>query len=143
MDEGFSAAELAAMRQRAAELRDEAKPARGAAKREREARACDEAIAALTGSDHEIAVKLHEIVRAEAPHLDPKTWYGFPSYAREGKVVVFLQPRSKFDVRYATIGFNEDALLDDGQFWPTAFAVLTIDDAVEARLRSLVRRAAG
>lgn len=131
------------MRQRAAELRDEAKPAKGAAKREREAKACDEAIAALTGSDHEIAVKLHEIVRAEAPHLDPKTWYGFPAYAREGKVVVFLQPRSKFDVRYATIGFNEDALLDDGSFWPTAFAVLEIDSATEAELRRLVRRAAG
>lgn len=143
MGEGFSDEELAAVRQRAAELREEAKPAKGAAKHEREAKACDEAIASLTGSDHEIAVKLHEIVRTEAPHLDPKTWYGFPSYAREGKVVVFLQPRSKFKARYATIGFNESALLDAGDMWPTAFAVLRIDDGVETRLRELVRRAAG
>lgn len=143
-DEGkFSAEELAAMKQRAAELREEARPAKGAAKREREAKACADAIAALQGSDHEIAVKLHEIVTTEAPHLDAKTWYGFPSYAREGKVVVFFQPASKFGTRYATVGFNEDALLDDGDFWPTAFAVLGIDAAIEERLRELVHRAAG
>lgn len=139
----FSETELAAMRQRAAELREEARPAKGAARREREARACDEAIAALEGSDHEIAAALHEIVHSEAPHLDAKTWYGFPSYAREGRVVVFFQPRSKFGTRYATVGFNEDALLDDGEFWPTAYAVLDITDDVDAHLRELVRRAAG
>lgn len=142
-DGTFSAEELAAMKQRAAELREEAKPAKGAAKREREAAACADAIATLTGTDHEIAARLHEIVTSQAPHLDPKTWYGFPSYAREGKVVIFFQPQSKFDTRYATIGFNEDALLDDGDFWPTAFAVRQIDAPIEARLRELVRRAAG
>jgi len=139
----FSTAEREAMKQRAAELREQGRPAKGAAKREREAQACLDAIEGLAGSDREIAEKLHEIVLEEAPHLDPKTWYGFPSYARDGKVVVFFQPKTKFETRYGSIGFNEDALLDEGIFWPTTFAVLGIDDAVEATLRGLVRRAAG
>lgn len=139
----FSTAEREAMKQRAAELREQGRPAKGAAKREREAQACLDAIEGLAGSDREIAEKLHEIVLEEAPHLDPKTWYGFPSYARDGKVVVFFQPKTKFETRYGSIGFNEDALLDEGIFWPTTFAVLGIDDAVEARLRELVRTAAG
>ena len=79
----------------------------------------------------------------EAPQLDPKTWYGFPSYARDGKVVVFYQPASKFGTRYGTVGFSEDAALDDGVLWPTSFAVLAVDDEVDRRLRELVRRAAG
>ena len=82
-------------------------------------------------------------MREEAPHLDPKTWYGFPSYARDGKVVVFYQPASKFDTRYGSVGFNEDALLDDGAMWATAFAVVEVTDEVEATLRDLVHRAAG
>ena len=139
----FSTAERDAMKQRAAELREQGRPAKGAAKRAREAQACLEAIEGLPGSDGQIAQKLHEIVTVEAPHLDPKTWYGFPSYAREGKVVVFFQPKTKFDTRYGSIGFNEDALLDEGVFWPTTFAVLNIDGQVEATLRDLVRRAAG
>jgi len=139
----FSTAEREAMKQRAAELREQGRPAKGAAKREREAQACLDAIEGLAGSDREIGEKLHEIVLEEAPHLDPKTWYGFPSYARDGKVVVFFQPKTKFETRYGSIGFNEDALLDEGIFWPTTFAVLGIDDAVEATLRGLVRRAAG
>lgn len=139
----FSDAERDAMRQRAAELREQGRPAAGGAKRAREAKACDDAIAALDGSDLKIAQKLHDIVADVAPHLDPKTWYGFPSYARDGKVVVFYQPKSKFDTRYGTVGFSEDALLDEGIMWPAAYAVLDIDDDVEARLRELVRRAAG
>lgn len=139
----FSAAERDAMKQRAAELREQGRPAKGSAKREREAAACLEAIEELTGTDQQIARKLHQIVTEEAPHLDPKTWYGFPSYARDGKVVVFFQPKTKFQTRYGSIGFNEDALLDDGIIWPTAFAVLAIDDEGEARLRELVRKAAG
>lgn len=140
---GFSKAELAAMKQRAAELREQSKPAKGAAKREREAQACLEAIDALTGADRLVAERLHVIVTDEAPHLDPKTWYGFPSYARDGKVVIFFQPGSKFDTRYGSVSFSEDALLDDGIIWPTSFAVLDVDDAVEAQLRTLVRKAAG
>lgn len=140
---GFSDVELAAMKERAAELRAEGAGGSGTAKKKREATACADALAKLEGTDHEIGNRLHAIVAEEAPHLDPKTWYGFPSYARDGKVVVFFTPASKFGERYASIGFNEDALLDDGIFWPTSFAVLGIDDEDEARLRELVRRAAG
>ncbi len=142
-EDGFTAAERAAMKQRAAELREQGKGGKGAAKKQREAQACLDAIAALAGTDQQIAARLHTIVTEEAPHLDPKTWYGFPSYARDGKVVVFYQPASKFDTRYGSIGFNEDAHLDDGVFWPTAFAVLEVTDTVEKQLRELVRRAAG
>lgn len=78
-----------------------------------------------------------------APQLDPKTWYSFPSYARDGKVIVFYQPASKFGARYGSIGFSEDARLDNGVFWPAAFAVLEVTDEVENQLRSLVKRAAG
>ena len=138
---GFSAAERAAMKQRARELRAQ-KGVKGGAKREREAQACLEAIAALEGTDRAIAERLHVIVSQEAPHLDSKTWYGFPSYARDGKVVTFVQPASKFDTRYTSIGFNEDAALDDGPFWATAFAVLEWTDEVEKALRPLVRKAA-
>lgn len=139
----FSNAELDAMRQRAAELREQGRPAKGAAKREREAKACREVIDALAGSDRTVAERLHAIVAEVAPHLDPKTWYGFPSYARDGKVVVFFQPASKFNTRYGSIGFSEDALLDEGIMWPTSFAVLDIDDDVDAQLRRLVAQAAG
>jgi uncharacterized protein YdhG (YjbR/CyaY superfamily) len=142
-DEGFSAAERDAMKQRSAELREQAKGGRGSAKKEREAQACLDAITALAGTDRSVAERLHAVVTEEAPHLDPKTWYGFPSYARDGKVVVFYQPASKFGTRYGTVGFSEDARLDDGVLWPTAFAVLAVDDEVDRRLRELVRRAAG
>lgn len=142
-DSGFSAAERAAMTQRAAELKAEGKGAKGSAKREREAQACLDAIAELVGSDRAIAERLHVIVAEEAPQLETKTWYGFPSYAREGKVVIFFQPKSKFDARYGTVGFSEDALLDDGPIWPTSFAVLEVTDAVEKQLRALVAKAAG
>lgn len=138
---GFSKAERDAMQQRAEELRA-SRGVKGAAKREKEAQACLDAIEKLSGSDRVIAERFHVVVSEEAPDLDPKTWYGFPSYARDGKVVTFVQPASKFDTRYTSIGFNEDAFLDDGPMWATAFAVLEWDDDVEARLRPLVRRAA-
>lgn len=140
---GFSAAERAAMQQRAAELREQGKPAKGAAKREREAQACVDAIAALGGTDKAVAERLHAIVTEVAPQLESKTWYGFPSYARDGKVVVFFQPASKFGARYGTVGFSEDARLDDGASWPTSFAILEVTDSVEAQLRALVAKAAG
>lgn len=97
----------------------------------------------MEGSDKKIAERLHVIVAEEAPHLDAKTWYGFPSYARDGNVVVFYQPASKFDTRYGSIGFNEHAHLDDGAFWPTSFAVLEVTADVEQQLRELIRKAAG
>ena len=142
-DEGFSAAERAAMQQRKAELREQAKAFKGTAKKEREAQACVDAVEALAGTDRAVAERLHAIVTEEAPQLDPKTWYGFPSYARDGKVVVFYQPAAKFGTRYGTVGFSEDARLDDGVLWPTSYAVLAVDDEVDRQLRDLVRRAAG
>ncbi len=142
-NDGLSDVERAAVKQRAAELRAEAKGGKGSAKREREAQACIEAIAALTDPDRTIAERLHRIVADEAPELDAKTWYGFPSYARDGKVLVFFQPREKFDTRYGTVGFQDVAALDDGAIWATSFAVTEMTDEVEARLRETVRRAAG
>ena len=141
-DEGFSAAEREAMKQRAAELAS-MKGVKGAAKKAKEYEACLEAIDALTGLDRTIAERFHVVVSEEAPHLDPKTWYGFPSYARDGKVVTFVQPASKFDSRYASVGFNEDASVGDGDMWATAVAVVEWTDDVESRLRALVRKAAG
>ncbi|MGK0721557.1 hypothetical protein [Leucobacter sp. W1478] len=138
---GFSEAERAAMKLRADELRAH-KGVKGAAKRERELQACIDAIADLPDTDRRIAERFHTIVAEEAPHLDPKTWYGFPSYAADGKVVTFVQPASKFGTRYTTIGFNEDAALDDGPMWATSFAVLDMTAEVDRRLRDLVRRAA-
>ncbi len=142
-NDGLSDIERAAVKQRAAELRAEAKGGKGSAKREREAQACVEAIAALADPDRTIAERLHRIVADEAPDLDAKTWYGFPSYARDGKVLVFFQPREKFDTRYGTVGFQDVAALDDGAIWATSFAVIEMTDEVEARLRETVRRAAG
>lgn len=138
---GFSEAEKAAMKQRAEELRS-MKGVKGAAKKQREYDACLEAINALEGSDHAIAARFHVIVSEEAPNLDPKTWYGFPSYALDGEVITFVQPSSKFETRYTTIGFNEQAQLDDGEMWATSFAVLEVTAAAETRLRELVRAAA-
>lgn len=142
MTDGFSADERAAMKQRAEELRS-MKGVKGAAKRAREYEACIEAIDALEGEDKTIAQALHRIVEATAPDLDPKTWYGFPTYAKDGKVIVFYQPASKFSTRYGTVGFQEDAALDDGDMWATSFAVTAITPTVEAALTDLVRRAAG
>lgn len=139
--DGFSAAERAAMKQRAAELREN-KGVKGAAKKQKELQACIEAIEALSGLDRTIAARFHVVVSEEAPQLDPKTWYGFPSYARDGKVVTFVQPASKFDTRYTSIGFNEDAFLDDGPVWATSFAVVEWTDEVESTMRALVRKAA-
>jgi uncharacterized protein YdhG (YjbR/CyaY superfamily) len=139
--DGFSDAERQAMKQRAAELRAQT-GVKGAAKTAKEFQACMDSIEALAGLDRIIAERFHVVVSEEAPHLDAKTWYGFPSYARDGKVVAFVQPASKFGSRYATVGFNEDAHLDDGDMWSTSFAVVEWTDAVEAKLRALVRRAA-
>ena len=139
--EGFSADERAAMKQRAEELRS-TKGVKGAAKREKEAEACLAAIEALTGLDRQIAERFHVVVTEEAPDLDHKTWYGFPSYARDGKVITFVQPASKFDTRYTSIGFNEDANLDDGALWATSFAIVEWIPEAEKKLRALVRKAA-
>lgn len=145
MDEesgALTASERQAIKEHVAELRA-MKGVKGSAKRERELQACLDAIAALEGLDQQLAECLHRIVTQEAPDLDPKTWYGFPSYARDGQVLFFVQPASKFGTRYPTVGFNEGAALDDPPMWPTAFAVVEVTDQVEQRLRELVRRARG
>ncbi|MFC0712337.1 iron chaperone [Cellulomonas biazotea] len=100
-------------------------------------------IAEMPDADRAIAEKVHEIVTEAAPGLTPKTWYGQPAYAKDGKVVVFFQASAKFKTRYSTLGFNEDAALDDGEIWPTAFAVTKVTPSVEAQIRDLVVRAAG
>ncbi|WP_125131969.1 hypothetical protein [Microbacterium sp. 10M-3C3] len=138
---GFSAEEKAAMKQRAEELKA-MKGLKGAAKLEKENQACLDAIEALEGADRAIAERVHVIVMEEASHLTPKTFYGFPAYARDGKVVVFYQPPSKFKTRYGTVSFDETAQLDDGPMWPVSFAVLEVTPDVERRIRELVRRAA-
>ena len=137
---GFSDEEKAAMKQRAEELRS-TKGLKGAAKLAKELEACMDAIDALEGIDGEVARMVHRIVSEEASDLDPKTFYGFPAYARAGKVVIFVQPKSKFDTRYPTLNFDETATLDDGAMWPTSFAIVEVTPEVEGRVRDLVRAA--
>lgn len=141
MGNGFSAEERAAMKQRAEELQA-MKGLKGLAKLQKENEACLEAIEKLEGADRAIAERLHVIVLEEAAHLSPKTYYGFPAYAKDGKVVVFYQPASKFKTRYGTVSFDETAQLDDGPMWPVSFVVLEVTPDVEQNLRDLVRRAA-
>ncbi|MFI2103469.1 hypothetical protein ACH436_09265 [Isoptericola sp. NPDC019693] len=139
--EGLSAAERAAVKQRAKELREQEKAGKNRAAGEKAVR---EAIEPLEGTDRDIAEGLYRVVTDVAPHLVPKTYYGMPGFANAaGKMVVFVQPAAKFGTRYATVGFDFAAQLDDGDFWPTAFAVLAWTPAFEARLTTLVRTAAG
>lgn len=128
------------MRDRVKEQRAEAQRAGKAAEPDAEVRA---KIAELTGEDRNLAERVHAAVRAAAPQLTPKLWYGMPAYARQGKVVCFFQAAGKFKARYATLGFGDAAALDDGAMWPTAFALREWTDAVEDRVRALVRQAAG
>ncbi|MBK8445450.1 MAG: hypothetical protein IPL41_01645 [Micropruina sp.] len=136
--DGFSAEERAAMKERAAELRASK---RGGNKAAAEAQDCLDKIAALPDGDRAIAEAIHAIVTENAPELAPKTWYGMPAYARDGKVVCFFQPASKFDARYGTFGFNDVATLDDGEIWPVTFAVTTMTDQAKQQFADLVRRA--
>jgi uncharacterized protein YdhG (YjbR/CyaY superfamily) len=140
--DGFSAEERAAMKERAAELKAATRRGSGAKKAAADAQDCLDRIAEMPPADRVIAEALHAIVAEHAPDLAPRTWYGMPAYARDGKVVVFFKPAAKFKVRYAEVGFNEWANLDDGTMWPTAFAVLTVTPQIEATLTDLVRRAA-
>ena len=135
--EGFTAEERAAMRERAKEQKAEAQKADGE-------RAVLAKIAEMQGPDRAMAERLHEIVKASAPALSPKTWYGMPAYANEdGKVVCFFQSAEKFDARYATLGFSDKANLDEGAMWPTSFALKELSAAEEAKIGELVKRAAG
>jgi uncharacterized protein YdhG (YjbR/CyaY superfamily) len=136
--QGFTDEERAAMKQRAKELKTEARANKNRADGESDVLA---AIAALPEPDRTMAGRLHEIVTASAPALLPKTWYGMPAYARDGRVVCFFQPASKFNARYATFGFNDAANLDDGAMWPTSFAVKELTAAEEERIAALVKQA--
>ncbi|GAB4588828.1 iron chaperone [Nocardia sp. IFM 10818] len=135
---GFSAEERAAMKEHAKELKT---AARRGAKADLEADVLAK-IAEMQDADRALAERIHAIVKAHAPALSPKLWYGMPSYARDGKVVVFFQSAEKFKARYATLGFNDSARLDDGALWPTAFALTTLSAADEAFIGELVQRAA-
>src|SRR5215813_3529642 len=133
--DGFTDEERGAMKERARELK--------AAARKADAESDVLAkIAEMTEPDRALAERIHAIVKANAPDLSPKTWYGQPAYARDGKVVCFFQPASKFKTRYATLGFNDAANLDDGAMWPVAFALKDLTAADEARIGELVTKAA-
>ncbi|MBA2359934.1 MAG: DUF1801 domain-containing protein [Actinobacteria bacterium] len=133
----FTADERAAMKERAQELKAEASKADGE-------KALLAKIAEMKGSDRAIAKRIHAIVKDAAPELSPKTWYGMPAYAnKDGKVVCFFQSAQKFKSRYATLGFNDQANLDEGVMWPTSFAVKKLTDAEEAKIVALVKRAVG
>jgi uncharacterized protein YdhG (YjbR/CyaY superfamily) len=136
----FSAEERAAMKERAQEVRTARR--RGRAKADPEAELLAK-IAEMADEDRALAERVHALVREAAPGLQPRTWYGMPAYARDGAVVCFFQPAAKFSARFATLGFSEDARLDDGAMWPTAFALTRITDVEAQRIRELVARAAG
>jgi uncharacterized protein YdhG (YjbR/CyaY superfamily) len=131
--EGFTAEEKAAMKARARELKD---------KTDGES-AVRAAIAAMSPKDRAIAKRLHEVIKATAPDLSPKTWYGMPAYAKDGKVVCFFRNAGKFKERYAMFGFNDSAKLDDGSMWPVAFALTELTPADEAKIGALVKKAVG
>ena len=133
---GFSAEERAAMKERAKEQKAEAQKVDGE-------RAVLAKIAEMQGPDRTMAERLHEIVMTSAPELSPRTWYGMPAYARDGKVVCFFQSAQKFNTRYATFSFSDKANLDDGAMWPTTFALKELTGAEEARISELVKRSVG
>ena len=135
---GFTDEERAAMRERAQELKVERS---GRAGKEDEESAVLAKIAAMPGTDRTMAQRVHAIIKASAPELSPKLWYGMPAYAKGGKVVCFFQDAHKFKARYATLGFSDNATLDEGAMWPTAFALKELSTAEEAKIAALVKRA--
>ena len=129
--DGFSAEEKAAMRARAKELKEAADGET----------AVSAALAKMSPKDRAIGKRLHALIKDSAPDLSPKTWYGMPAYAKDGKVVCFFQAAQKFNTRYATFGFSDQASLDEGAMWPTAFALKDLTAAEEARVAALVKKA--
>jgi uncharacterized protein YdhG (YjbR/CyaY superfamily) len=129
--DGFTAEEKAAMKARAKELKEQTDGET----------AVREAIAKMSPSDRAIAKKLHELIKAAAPDLTPKTWYGMPAYAKDGKIVCFFRDAGKFKDRYATFGFNDSATLDEGSMWPTAWALPKLTAADESKISALVKKA--
>ena len=141
---GFTAEERAAMKERAQELKAEARRGdRDAKAREKGEKDLLDKIGEMSGNDREIAERLHALVSTVAPELMPKTWYRQPAYARDGQIVVFFQAAQKFDSRYPTLGFNDPAKLDDGTMWPTSFALTEWTAENEKAIAALVKKAAG
>jgi len=137
---GFTDEERAAMKERAKELKAEARRGPRAAKADGESDLLAK-IAEMPEADRAMAERIHALIKASAPALSPKTWYGMPAYATDGKVVCFFQSAHKFKARYATFGFNDTANLDEGTMWPTAFALTELTAADEARIGALVKKA--
>lgn len=137
---GFTSEERAAMRERAKELKAAERGEKDKAEGESAVLA---KIAEMQEPDRAIAGRLHEIIKASAPALSPKLWYGMPAYARDGKVVCFYQSAEKFKTRYSTFGFSDEAYLDDGALWPTSYALTELSPSVEERIAALVKKAAG
>ncbi len=135
---GFTDEERAAMKERAKELKAEARANKNKAEGESDVLA---KIAEMPEPERAMARRLHEIIKASAPVLSPKTWYGMPAYAKDGKVVCFFQSAQKFKTRYASFGFNDTANLDEGAMWPVAFALKELTAAEEARISALVKKA--
>lgn len=138
--EGFSEDEREAMKARAKELVAEAKSKKNKTQGENDVL---EAIAAMSEPDRSMAQKLHTLIKASAPTLSPKTWYGMPAYAKDDKVVCFFQSAAKFKARYATLGFSDTANLDDGDMWPTSFGLKKLTATEEAKIAALVKKAVG
>ena len=132
--EGFTDEERSAVKERVKEMKADADKANG----ESEVLA---KIAEMVESDRAMGKRLHAVIKASAPALSPKTWYGMPAYAKDGKIVCFFQPAQKFKTRYATLGFNDAAHLDEGTMWPVTFALTTLTAADEARVGALVKKA--
>ncbi|MFD9409049.1 iron chaperone [Streptomyces sp. NPDC059989] len=140
--DGFTDDERDAMKERAKELKTAARRGTRAAKADTEGEVLAK-IAEMPDADRVLAERLHAIVKAGAPDLTPKLWYGMPAYARNGKVVCFFQSAQKFKTRYATLGFSDQADLDDGTMWPTTYALTKLTAADEARIGELIKKAAG
>ena len=139
---GFTDGERAAMKERAQELKAEARRGPRAKKEDGESDLLAK-IAEMPKPDRALAERLHAIIRASAPALSPRTWYGMPAYAKDGKVVCFFQSAQKFNTRYATFSFSDRANLDEGAMWPTSFALKELTDAEAARIGALVKKAVG
>ena len=142
MAEGFSAEERAAIKERAKEVKTAARRGTRAGNADGERDVLSK-IAEMPEPDRSMGERLHAIITAAAPALSPRLWYGMPAYAKDGKVVCFVQSAEKFKSRYATLGFSDTATLDDGTMWPTAFALTELTAADEARIAALVKKAVG
>jgi uncharacterized protein YdhG (YjbR/CyaY superfamily) len=138
--EGFTDDEKAAMKERAKELKASSRRGARADKTDGESEVLAK-MAEMAGTDRVLAKRLHEIIKATAPNLSPRTWYGMPAYAKDGNVVCFFQDAAKFKARYATLGFSDKAHLDDGAMWPTSYALTELTSADEARIAALVKKA--